>query len=101
MCLYQLNLAFVSRSPQQLNPDSIYLSIYHLISSDVFILYFVEAHKENTISFTSFKLCFLPSRSVGGLRVSLYNAVMSHEVNHLIEFMKSFQEKYHKTVDMK
>ncbi|CAB3983578.1 phosphoserine aminotransferase-like [Paramuricea clavata] len=35
-------------------------------------------------------------RSVGGLRVSLYNAVMLHEVEHLIEFMKHFQEKYSK-----
>jgi phosphoserine aminotransferase len=35
-------------------------------------------------------------RSVGGLRVSLYNAVMQHEAEHLIEFMKIFQEKYSK-----
>ena len=35
-------------------------------------------------------------RSVGGLRVSLYNAVMQHEAEHLIQFMKNFQEKYSK-----
>ncbi|XP_028399449.1 phosphoserine aminotransferase-like [Dendronephthya gigantea] len=35
-------------------------------------------------------------RSVGGLRVSLYNALMLHEVEHLIQFMKNFQEKYSK-----
>lgn len=33
-------------------------------------------------------------RSVGGLRVSLYNAVTREEVDHLIAFMKDFQEKH-------
>lgn len=33
-------------------------------------------------------------RSVGGLRVSMYNAVTKEEVDHLIAFMMNFQEKH-------
>lgn len=33
-------------------------------------------------------------RSVGGLRVSLYNAITREEVDKLIEFMKDFQDKH-------
>jgi phosphoserine aminotransferase len=32
-------------------------------------------------------------RSVGGLRASLYNAISLDDVEHLIQFMKEFQER--------
>ena len=33
-------------------------------------------------------------RSVGGIRASLYNAMTVEEVQKLVSFMKSFQQKY-------
>jgi phosphoserine aminotransferase len=32
-------------------------------------------------------------RSIGGLRASLYNAVSLDDVEHLIQFMKEFQQR--------
>lgn len=37
-------------------------------------------------------------RSVGGLRVSLYNAIHQEEVEQLVEFMKEFQAIHHQRV---
>jgi len=36
----------------------------------------------------------LVHRSIGGLRISLYNAINVDEVRTLIDFMREFQEKH-------
>ena len=79
-------------------------NVYHLTSSDLFNEGSNPTFASPSISSSLFGkitqfgrayfFCF--HRSVGGLRVSLYNAVMLHEVEHFIEFMKHFQEKHSK-----
>lgn len=50
-------------------------------------IFLEEAKKEGMIQLKG-------HRSVGGLRVSLYNAITVEEVNFLIEFMRKFQKEH-------